>query len=133
MAGIRAGAAMARPDLLDRITKWSAGALPITGMVAATASLKSKSLVPERRRIIADVRNDVFAFMDKHKFSYVPSVSNKFMVDVKKPGRQVLEAMIKENVWVGRTWPSWPTHVRVTIGTQEEMNKFKTAFLKVMA
>ena len=28
--------------------------------------------------------------------------------------------------------PSWPTHVRVTIGTPEEMKKFQTAFLKVM-
>ena len=133
MAGIRAGAAMARPDLLDKITMWSGGALPITGMVAATASLKSKSLVPERRKMIAEVRNDVFAFMDKHKFSYVPSVSNKFMVDVKKPGRQVIDAMVAEKVFIGRVWPSWPTHVRVTIGTQDEMNKFKTAFLKVMA
>jgi len=26
-----------------------------------------------------------------------------------------------------------PQHVRVSVGTQEEMNKFKTAFLKVMA
>ena len=133
MAGIRAGAALGRPDLLERISGWSNGAMPITGMVAATASLKAKGLVPERRRIIADVRNDVFAWLDKHKFNYVPSVSNKFMVDVKKPGRQVIEAMAHENVFIGRVWPSWPTHVRVTIGTQEEMNKFKTAFAKVMA
>lgn len=133
MAGIRAGAALGRPDLLDKITNWSAGAMPITGMVAATASLKAKSLVPERRKMIGDVRNDVFAWMDKHQYSYVPSVSNKFMVDVKKPGRQVIEAMAHENVFIGRVWPSWPTHVRVTIGTQDEMNKFKTAFQKVMA
>ena len=30
-------------------------------------------------------------------------------------------------------WPAWPNHVRVTIGTQEEMDKFKTALVKVMA
>ena len=44
-----------------------------------------------------------------------------------------VEAMRKENVYIGRVWPAWPTHVRVTIGTQEEMNKFKAALLKVMA
>ena len=133
MAGLRAGAAMARPDLLQKLVGYNVGALPITGMVAATASLKNKTVVPERRKLIAAVRNDVFAFMDKHKFSYVPSVSNKFMVDVKRPGGQIKEAMMKEKVYIGRTWPSWPNHVRVTIGTQEEMNKFKAAFLKVMA
>jgi histidinol-phosphate/aromatic aminotransferase/cobyric acid decarboxylase-like protein len=133
MAGLRAGAAMGRPDLIEKLGGFSAGALPITGVVAATASLKSKTVVPERRKIIGDVRADVLAFMDKHNFKYVPSVSNKFMVDVKRPGGQIIEAMRQEKIYIGRVWPSWPTYVRVTIGTQEEMNKFKTAFLKVMA
>jgi histidinol-phosphate/aromatic aminotransferase/cobyric acid decarboxylase-like protein len=133
MAGIRAGAAIARPDLLEKIRPWSSGALPVTGMVAATASLKSKTVVPERRKIIGDVRADVLAFMDKHNFKYVPSVSNKFMVDTKRPANEVIEALRKEKVYIGRPWPVWPTHVRVSIGTQDEMNKFKAAFLKVMA
>lgn len=90
-------------------------------------------MVPVRRKLIKDVREDVFAFMDKHKFSYVRSVSNKFMADVHRPGNQIKTAMEAEKVYIGRVWPSWPTHVRVTIGTQDEMNKFKAAFLKVMA
>jgi len=133
MAGLRAGAALGRPDLLKKITPWTSGALAVTGMAAATASLKSKTLVPERRKIIGDVRQDTLAFLDKHNFKYVPSVSNKFMVDVKRPGQEIIEAMRKEKIYIGRVWPSWPTYVRVSIGTQDEMNKFKTAFLKVMA
>lgn len=133
MAGLRAGAAIGRPDLLQKIAHYSAGALPVTGMAAATASLKSKTLVPERRKIIGDVRADVFSFLDKHSFQYVPSVSNKFMVDVGRPGGEIIEALRKEKIYIGRVWPSWPTHVRVSIGTAEEMAKFKTAFLKVMA
>jgi hypothetical protein len=42
MAGLRAGAALGRPDLLQKIVPYSSGALPVTGMVGATASLKSK-------------------------------------------------------------------------------------------
>ena len=133
MAGLRAGAAIGRPDLLDKLSSYSAGALPITAVAGATASLKVKGLVPQRRKIIQDVREDVFAFLDKHKFHYVPSVSNKFMVDVKRPGKEILQAMAKEKVYIGRVWPSWPTYVRVSVGTREEMAKFKTAFLKVMA
>jgi histidinol-phosphate aminotransferase len=132
MAGIRAGAAMARPDLLNKLGGYSAGMLPITGMAAATASLKVKNLVRERRKIIGDIRADVFAFLEKHKFSYVASVSNKFMVDGKRPGGEIAAAMRRYNVYIGRVWPSWPNHVRVTIGTEEEMNQFKAAFLKVM-
>jgi len=55
------------------------------------------------------------------------------MVDTKRPANDVVMAMRKENVYIGRVWPAWPTHVRVTVGTQEEMNKFKAAFSKVMA
>jgi histidinol-phosphate aminotransferase len=133
MAGIRAGAAIGRPDLLKKLAGFSSGALPVTGMAAGTASLKSKTVVPERRKIIAGVREDVFGFMEKHNFKFVPSQSNKFMVDVKRPGGEIIAALQKEKIYIGRVWPSWPTHVRVSIGTQDEMNKFKSAFLKVMA
>jgi histidinol-phosphate/aromatic aminotransferase/cobyric acid decarboxylase-like protein len=133
MAGLRAGAAIGRPDLLDKIVPYSAGALPVTSMVGANASLKVKNLVADRRRIIKDIREDTLAFLDKHNFHYVPSVSNKFMVDTKRPGREVINAMAKEKVYIGRTWPSWPTYVRVSVGTRDDMEKFKAAFLKVMA
>lgn len=132
MAGLRAGAAFGRPDLLKKMRPYSAGALPVTGMVGATASLKVKALVPERRKIIADVREDTLSWMDKKGYHYVPSVSNKFMVDVKRPGGEVIEAMAKEKVYIGRVWQSWPTYVRVSVGTRDEMEKFKTAFAKVM-
>jgi histidinol-phosphate aminotransferase len=133
MAGLRAGAALARPDLQAKIGGFSGTMMPITGMAAASASLQVKSLVPERRKYIAGVRDGVFEFFEKHNIDYVKSVSNCFMVDVKRPGDQVIRAMRNEKVYIGRIWPAWPTHVRVTVGTEEEMDKFKAAFLKVMA
>ena len=134
MAGLRAGAAIARRDLTDKIYSYCMnGMLPITSMAAAQASLNDPNLVPERRKKIGDVRNDVFSFLDKHNFRFVPSVSNCFMVDVKRPGGQVVSALAKEKVIVGRVWRSWPTCVRVTVGLPEEMEKFNAAFLKVMA
>ena len=135
MAGLRAGAALARPDILSKVDAYCQGngMLPITAMAAAYASLNDPHLVPERRKKIGDVRNDTLSFLDKHNFSFVPSVSNCFMVDVKKPGDQVAAALRKEKVVVGRVWQSWPTYLRVTVGLPDEMEKFKAAFLKVMA
>src|SRR5450432_1615658 len=127
MAGLRAGAALARPDLQEKMDGFSQSMMPITGMAAASASLEAKYVVAERRKLIGDVRENVFEFMEKGKYSYVPSVSNCFMVDVKRPGGEINAAMRKENVYIGRVWPSWPRHVRVTVGTQEEMAKFKSA------
>lgn len=133
MAGIRAGIAIGRPDLLDKLRPYGSGMLPITGLAAATASMRSKGLVAERRKINRDIRENVFEFLDSKKFSYVPSVSNKFMLEVNRPGMEIVQALAKEKVYIGRVWKAWPTHVRVSIGTQEEMDKFKAALLKVMA
>ena len=133
MAGLRAGAAIGRPDLIEKMGGWGAGMMPITGMAGASTSLQVKGLIPERRKIIGGVREDTLSFLTAKGFTVVPSVSNKFMVDVKQPGRQVIEKMAAEHVYIGRVWPIWPTYVRVSVGTQEEMSKFKTAFVKVMA
>jgi histidinol-phosphate aminotransferase len=132
MAGLRAGAAMARPDLLDKIKGYGAGALPVTGMVAAIASLNAKDLVPKRRKIIADIREETVEWLDKKGYSVMPSEANMIMIDVRQPGRSFAQAMIKEKVAIGRTWPSMPNHVRVSIGTREEMAKFRAAFARVM-
>jgi histidinol-phosphate aminotransferase len=132
MAGLRAGAAMGRPDLIGKLRNYGAGALPLTGMVGATASLKSRNLVPERRKVIKDIREDVFGFLQKNNISFVPSVSNCFMLDTRMPARRLVNAMRKEKIYIGRVWPAWPTYARVSIGTREEMAKFKTALIKVM-
>ena len=131
MAGLRAGVAMARPDLLKQIGKYHAGALPSAAMAAATASLKSVDMVPERRKTIADIRDSCTSFLKAHGFNCIPSVSNKFMVDVKRPATEIVQALRKEKVYIGRVWPVWPTFCRVSVGTREEMEIFKAAFLKV--
>ncbi len=71
-----------------QINKFSTTMMPITGMAAASASLGVKDLVPKRRKIVADTREDVFSWLSKHNFSYIPSVSNCFMIDVKRPGQR---------------------------------------------
>jgi histidinol-phosphate aminotransferase len=106
--------------------------MPITGMIAAQASLLDTELVPKRKKIIADVRNDTFAWLTKNNYSFIPSQSNCFMIDVKRPGVQVRQAMAKDGVYIGRSWPSWPNHVRISVGLPAEMEAFKTSFKKAM-
>ena len=133
MAGIRCGFLIARPDLADKVLQHGLrNFMPVTAVVAATTSLKQPNLVPERRRINASIRQHTFDWLSRNGYSFIPSESNCFMVDTKRPGQQVREAMAQENVIVGRVWPIMPTYVRVTVGTEEEMAKFQTAFQKVM-
>jgi histidinol-phosphate aminotransferase len=133
MAGIRAGFAMGRPDLLEKLRPYGVGFIPITALAAANASMKSKYVVAERRKINKDIRENVFEFLEAKRIAYVPSEANHFMMDVKRPGGEVVSALADQKVFIGRLWPAWPTHVRVSIGTQDEMDKFKAALAKVMA
>ncbi len=133
MAGIRAGFALGRPDLLAKMRPYGAGMLPITGLACATASLKAKSLVAERRAINKKIRENTFAFLEKKNVKYIPSETNFFMMEVNQPGTEVAQALAKDKVFIGRVWAAWPTKVRVTVGTQEEMDKFTAAYSKLLA
>lgn len=132
MAGLRAGSAIARPDLLDRIAAFGSGPLPVAGMAGAHASLKAKGVVEQRRQLVRDIREDLFKWMKSRNYAFIPSVSNKFMVETGRPGGEVGRLMAAKGIYIGRVWPSWPTKVRVSIGTAEEMEAFKRAFADVM-
>jgi len=133
MAGLRCGLAIGRPDLVAKISSFSGwNSLPVTAVAAALTSLDNATVVPERKRINAAVRSETFAWLNRNGYSYVPSVSNCFMLDTKRPAKEVIDAMAARNVFIGRAWPAWPTHVRITVGTKSEMEKFQTAFQEVM-
>src|SRR5260370_1352760 len=133
MAGIRCGMAIGRPDLLAKVENfggWSA--MPITAVAAATASLKHEHLVSERKQLNAAIRQKTFDWLATQGYSYTPSQANCFMLEAKRPAKEVIDALAKRNVYIGRPWPVWPTHVRITVGTQPEMEAFQSAFDAVM-
>ncbi len=133
LAGLRCGFVIARPDLMQKImVRGGWNPMPVTAVVAAQASLNEPQLVAERRRINTTVRQQTFDWLERNGFTYIASDSNCFMLDAKRPGQQLREAMARENVLVGRIWPSMPNWVRVTVGTQDEMEKFQAALQKVM-
>ena len=88
--------------------------------------------MPERKRINARIRGQVFAWLDRNGYSYIPSQSNFFMLDTKRPAKAAIDAMAKQNVFIGRIWPVRPTYARITVGTAPEMEQFQTAWQKVM-
>jgi len=133
MAGIRAGFAMGRPDLLAKLRPYGAGMSPILGLTCATASMKVKNLVAERRALNKQIRENTFEFLEKKNIKYVPSEANFFMMEVGRPGAEFAQAMAANKVMIGRIWKAWPTKVRVTVGTAEEMAKFQAAVSKIMA
>jgi len=131
MAGLRAGFAVGRRDLLARAAAWKSGAMPVTAMAAAHAMLGEPELVAARKKGNTARRTQLQRFFDEHGYAYTPSVSNKLMVDARMPTKQVIDDLASRGIFVGRPWAVWPTHVRVSIGTADEMRRFQAAFLEV--
>jgi histidinol-phosphate aminotransferase len=140
MAGIRAGFAFGRPDLLEKFQTISpeirlrtVASVSLISAAGAGASLRDPTLVPMRRKINTDNREATLEFLEKNGYKYIPgSQANFFMVDVKRPGLAFQESMLNEKIAIGRTWKALPTYVRVTVGTADEMAKFQAAFVKCM-
>lgn len=129
MAGLRCGFAIAHPDLLAKLYAmkgWNPLSTP--GVAAAISSLRDPILVENRRAVNAHVRDGVFAWMRQRNYSFTPSEANFFMVDTKGNGKALIAAMAKNDVHIGRIWPIWPSWVRVTVGTQEEMDRFEAVY-----
>jgi histidinol-phosphate aminotransferase len=133
MAGLRCGFALGRPDLLAKLQQFGMNAMPVTGSGAANVSLLDPDLVPRRKKIIGDTRRETIAWLGQNGYKVIGDPqTNCFMIDTGRDGRSVIAALKEKNVYIGRTWPVWPNAVRVSVGTPEEMAKFRTAFKQVM-
>ena len=135
MAGLRAGAAYGRPDLLAKVSQYGGtGFMPVTATACAAASMKvGPSLMKDRLAINKKNRDLAFEFLQKKGVRYIPSGTNFFMMEVKgMTGAQVGPAMRAHKIQIGRVWNEWPEMVRVTVGTYEEMGKFNAALDMVL-
>jgi len=136
MAGLRAGAAYGRPDLLAKLSKIGrTGNLAIPTMACAAASLKVEAkLLTERMAINKANRDLAFEQITKLGASAIPSEANFFMLSVKgMTGPEINKAMAAKKIMLaGHRWPEWANQIRVTVGTKEEMQKFNAALAQVV-
>jgi len=131
MAGLRLGVAAAHPERLRELASLGENPLPVPALAAALASLRDPQLIPQRRLQNAKVRQATIAWLGKRGFDCLPTEANCFVVDVQRDGAAFARAMADNGVVIGRSWPVWPQRVRVTVGTEEEMARFRSAFAKV--
>lgn len=133
MAGIRCGVALGRPDLLAKLQPYYQNSMPVTALAAAIASLKDPNLAPQRKAIIAGNRTETITWLQQAGYKPIGvSHSNCFMIDTGRDGHGVIAALRARKVYIGRIWPVWPNAVRVSVGTADEMAKFRVAFKAVM-
>jgi histidinol-phosphate/aromatic aminotransferase/cobyric acid decarboxylase-like protein len=127
MAGIRCGLTIARPELqmqmgvrsVERNTDYSGGA----GRQRRMSRSEQRKQISSRGRRRST--NDEPRLL-------VHAVRIELLYADEEAGEGRIAAMGEQKVYIGRIWPVWPTHVRITVGTQAEMAEFQTAYRKVM-
>jgi histidinol-phosphate aminotransferase len=132
MAGLRIGFGCARTDLIRKMSVYRNNIVPVPSVQAAKVALASPTLVAERREKFGKIRNDLCTWLDANRYKFIPPHGNFLMIDVKRDVRGVISEMLDRGVAVGRPFPPLNQMLRVTLGTDADMAKFREVFPQVV-
>lgn len=132
MAGLRAGYACARPDLIEKMAPFRNNVISYVAVQAVLAALAdTPNFLPERRERLLKTRKDLCTWLKSKGLGYIDSHANFVMIDLKRDARPVLFAMPPKGVAVGRPFPPLTNYLRVSIGTERDMERFREVFWSV--
>lgn len=131
LAGMRIGYCVAPTDLVERMRPWVSGSVNALAKWGAAAALKDTESQAKVRRMTLELRKQTTAELERMGFEVLPSNTNFFMMHIGRQVRPVIEAFRERGVLVGRPFPPMLTHLRVSVGTDEEMNKFMIALKEI--
>jgi len=134
MAGLRVGYAVGAPPTLERM---AVNVLPnnvnVLAGAAATASLEARGHARTQAAKNHEARRFTLEYFTSRGFTGTPSQTNFVMVDLRQDMRPFRVACREQGVLVGRPFPPLLTHVRISIGTAEEMQRAVEVFEKVLS
>jgi histidinol-phosphate/aromatic aminotransferase/cobyric acid decarboxylase-like protein len=134
MAGLRVGYAAAKPELIQKMTPFRNAVISVVSARGVMAAMDmGQKLVDERRERMARTRNELCAWLKQKKLNYIESQANFVMFDARRDIRELGSAMLAKGVAVGRPFPPYDKMMRITIGTDAEMAKFRTALSDVLS
>jgi len=133
LAAMRLGYGIAPAELIRKVRTFTTGSQSITVKFGGAASLKDKEGQAKTKALNKQIRDDTIAKLRGLGYEVLPSEANFFMVGLKREVTDVAPEFQKRDVLVGRPFPPMTQHLRVSVGTQAEMDKFTAAFKEIMA
>jgi histidinol-phosphate aminotransferase len=132
MAGLRAGYACGPAELIARMAPYRNNVISYLAVRAVLAALAyTQSFLPQRRTAILKTRRELVEWLRERGLSSIESHANFMMIDLKRDAKPVIYAMPPKGVAVGRPFPPMDNFLRVSIGTDEDMKKFREVFWSV--
>lgn len=140
LAGLRVGYAIGSPELIDGLTrvKDSFNSYPLSrpALAGAEASIKDEAWLQQTTKRIIATREHTTQELAKRGFAVLPSSANFILAHHPAHAAQELFTSLRERAVIVRYQGSSPRisdWLRITIGTDEEMNALLTALDAIMA
>lgn len=133
LAGLRVGYAFGPKRLIRAMSShrlWNN--INQTGAAAALASFGDQHMVSAVRRKNAQVRQLFYEEVKKLNMEFIPSETSFVMINVKRASTEMIAAFKEHHILIGRPIPSLPEHVRISLGTREEMKVFFNVLKKII-
>lgn len=128
LAGMRLGYGIAPKALVDRMRPHCTGSINALVKWAGAAALKDTAAAERVRLSTLQLRKATTSALEALGYKVLPSETNFFMVHMRRDVTPVIDAFRARGVLVGRPFPPMVQHLRVSIGTAEEMDRFLKAF-----
>ena len=132
LAGMRLGYVIAPKEMIADMRPYATGTINAIVKWGGVAALTDTETQAKVKRLTLDLRKKATAELESLGYAVIPSEANFFMVNLRRPVPPVIEEFKKKGVLVGRPFPPLMEHLRVSVGTAEEMSRFSTAFREIM-
>ena len=128
LAGMRLGYAVAAEPIIGRMRPHCTGSINALVTWAGVTALADTGAADRVRRTTLQLRRSTVAELEGMGFKVLPSEANFFMVHIRRQVQTVTDEFRARGVLVGRPFPPMHEHLRVSVGTPDEMRRFLTAF-----
>ncbi|MWV44706.1 histidinol-phosphate transaminase [Paenibacillus sp. HJL G12] len=133
LASLRIGYGIGQPDVIKLINQVRE---PFNttrvAQAAAKAALKDQEYIASCRRANAAGILQLQGEFDRLGLEYFPAHGNFIMVDVRKPAGEIFDALLRKGIIIRAGHSKYPTHIRVTVGSEEQNKAFIHALDQVL-
>jgi histidinol-phosphate aminotransferase len=132
LAAMRIGYAVAPAEMIKAMRPYSMGSVNVLAKWGAATSIKDTAGQADVKKKINDTRNKTQRELEAHGYPTIPSQANFFMVSLEgRTVQPVIGEFRDKGILVGRPFPPMINHLRVSVGTPEDMDKFMKAFKEI--
>ena len=132
IAGLRLGYGIAKPELISRMRSFNLGSINVIAKSAGVRALAEPETEARVIQLNNSIKKRVMGQLGDLGYEVIPSQTNFFMVGIGRDIDPVRRAFRERNVEIGRRFPPMTEHLRISVGTESEMDRFMEVWNEVM-